>query len=63
MQVLEETGLKITADKFAALENTVFNSKDHYITIFQYGELEEVGWVPLMSDTWCVGSQDGSSTS
>lgn len=42
MQVLEETGITISNVRFAAAENVVFPTGQHYVVIFMQGQAAEV---------------------
>jgi hypothetical protein len=41
-QVLEETGVEVQGVKFAALENVIFPSGQHYVVVFMKGTATEV---------------------
>ena len=43
VQVLEETGLRLSDPSFAAVENSVFSATSHFVTIFMREDVEEVG--------------------
>ena len=43
LQVLEETGVHIHDVKFAAVENVIFTTGQHYVVVFMKGTAAEVG--------------------
>ena len=57
MQVLEETGLRLSDPSFAAVQNSVFSATSHFVTIFMRKDVDEVrGRAIGLRETDCCAS-------
>jgi hypothetical protein len=53
LQVLEETGIAISDVRFAAAENVVFPTGQHYVVIFMQGSAAAVSRICYKSYVTC----------